>query len=72
LETENFPPNSLRQNLFIPPKKYFPSNFFSAKKKVPAKQNAFKNPYNFFLAENRFTRDFKRVLKDVQEILKGF
>jgi len=24
------------------------------------------------LAGNRFTRDFKRVLKDLQEILKGF
>jgi len=27
---------------------------------------------NFFFAGNRFTRDFKRVLKELQEILKGF
>jgi len=25
-----------------------------------------------FLAGNRFTKDFKRVLKDLQGILKGF
>jgi len=29
-------------------------------------------PIFFFLAGNRFTRNFKRVLKDLQEILKGF
>jgi len=62
--------------------------FFSRQKKVSAKfffrnifflsqKNDFKNSCKYFLAAIRFTRDFKRrdfknVLKDLQEILKEF
>jgi len=58
LETEIFPPNFL-----FPAKKIFRQTF-SRQKKVRdkfffSKRNAFKNPCKFFLAGNRFTRDFK-------------
>ena len=46
----------------------FPAKIF------PPKKN-FENIFpvnNCFLAGNIFTRDFKRVLKDLQKILKGF
>jgi len=56
----------LAPKFFFPPKKTFSAKFFLKKKKD------FKNPCKYFLAANRFTRDFKRVLKDLQEILKEF
>ena len=57
-----FPPKKIN----FPPKLFFVTNFFSAIK------NTFKNPCKFVLVGNRFTRYFKRILKYLQWILKGF
>jgi len=45
-------------------KKIFPAKTFFSEIFVPQKKK--------FLAGNRFTKDFKRVLKDLQAILKMF
>jgi len=68
---KKFPPNFYpekkkvsRQNKKISANFFCVTNFFLGKKIL------LKILVNVFLARNRFTRDFKRVLKDLQGILK--
>jgi len=72
LETEIFPPIFWRQNLFFPQffwrQNLFSRKFFGAKFYFSRQKHDFKNPCKYFWREI----DFKRVLKDLQGILKGF
>jgi len=69
---KNFPPNFFPAKKKNPPKKKIFAKFFFRNKFFFSQKNDFKNPYKYLLAANRFTKDFKRVLKDLQEILKRF